>query len=260
MSNFTMPVNLYMSTPVHTASPDDTLEEVHHKLGALGISSLAVVGSGGALAGVVSRSDLLRVGRLQAGARQQAALLTLPDRPVSDIMTREAITVGPADPVALGASLMVSKLVHRVYVQEGEQLVGVLSTKDVMLAIRDKRMSHPIESFMSRPLFTVRASEPVSLATERLEKARVSGLVVVDEDWPVGVFTQVEALAARELARDTPIEEAMDPAMICMPSDTQIHRAAAQAAAMRVRRIIAARNRDVVGILSGIDFARAAAG
>lgn len=260
MSNFTMPVHLYMSAPVHTASPGDTLETVHRKLSTLGISSLAVVDPDGALVGVVSRSDLLRVGRLQAGARQQAALLTLPDRPVSEIMTRGAITVGPADPVALGASLMVSKLVHRVYVQEGQALVGVLSTKDVMLAIRDKRMGHSIESFMSRPLFTVRATEPVWLATERLEKARVSGLVVVDEDWPVGVFTQVEALAARDVARETPIDEVMDPAMICMPSDTRIHRAAAQAAAMRVRRIIVARNRDMVGILSGIDFARAAAG
>jgi CBS domain-containing protein len=112
---------------------------------------------------------------------------------------------------------------------------------------------------MSSPAFTVRASEPISLATDRLEKAHISGLIVVDGEWPVGFFSQREALAARDLPRSTPVEEGMTSAMLALEADTPLHRAAAQAAELRVRRVIAVRSRNIEGILSGLDFARSAA-
>jgi hypothetical protein len=46
--------------------------------------------------------------------------------------------------------------------------------------------------------------------------------------------------------------------MLCLDQDTPLHRAAAQAASMDVRRVIAVRDRRLRGILTGIDFARAA--
>lgn len=258
MSNFTMPVSLYMSAPVHTIRAQEKLQSAHQRLQDLGVSSLAVVDNGGALAGVISRTDLLRVGRYQAGTRKDAGLLTLPDTQVDEIMTRDVLTVGPDDPIDKACQHMVRRWVHRVFVTDSSGLAGVFSTRDVMRAIRDKRMNKPIEEFMSKPLFTVRSNEPISLATERLEKARVTGLVVVEDEWPVGVFTQVEALRSRDLPRDTPIEEAMNAAIVCMPVDTRMFRAAEQALAMRVRRIIACKKRDMHGILTGADFARAA--
>ena len=257
MPNFAMPVHLYMTAQVETISLDASLDDAHHRLKVLGISSLPVVDKSGSLLGVISRSDLLRVGRYQAGTRTGAALLTLPAQTVSQAMTAPVITVTRDAAVAEAGTLMTRNNIHRVFIADAGKPIGVLSTKDIMRAIQDKRMNHPISEFMSKPVFTVRATEPVWVATERLEKARISGLVVVDDDWPVGVFTQTQALAARELARDTPTEKAMDSAMVCMPDDTRMHRAAAQAASLGVRRIIASRQRDMVGILSGLDFARA---
>jgi hypothetical protein len=46
----------------------------------------------------------------------------------------------------------------------------------------------------------------------RLEKAHVIGRVVVEDDWPVGLFTQREALDARDRERNTPVEEVMSAA------------------------------------------------
>jgi CBS domain-containing protein len=86
----------------------------------------------------------------------------------------------------------------------------------------------------------------------------VSGLAVLDDGWPVGVFTQEEALEARDQPRDTPVETAMNPAMLALEAETPLHRAAAQAEALRVRRIIVVRGTRLEGILSGLDFARAA--
>lgn len=253
-----MPVELYMSAPVHTIAPGDDLREVQRRLLGLAVSSLAVVDRDGKLVGVISLTDLIRVGRRQAGSRSKAALLTLPDKKVERRMTREVVTVAPGDAIALAAQRMVAGHFHRVYVVDAERPVGVLSTRDVMLAIRDKRVNVPISSFMSSPLFTIRCDEPISLAVERLEKAHVTGLVVVDDGWPVGLFTQVEALESRDHARDTHVEDVMSSAMLALESDTPLHRAAAQASAMRVRRVIAVKGRRMQGILTGIDFARAA--
>jgi len=187
VSNFQMPVELYMSSPVHTVRPDDDLREAQRRLDGLSISSLAVVEGDGDLVGVISMTDLIRVGRRQAGSRGKAALLTLPEMPISRRMSTEVVKLGPQDSIAIAAKKMVRGRLHRVFVEESGRLTGVFSTKDLMLAIHDKRVKSPISEWMSSPIFTIRSEEPVSLAAERLEKARVTGLVVVEDDWPVGL-------------------------------------------------------------------------
>jgi CBS domain-containing protein len=237
MSNFAMPVELYMSSPVHTTRPDAPLEEAQEQIQSRRVSSLAVVDDDGAPVGVISRTDLIRLGRVQAGRRPKSSLLTLPSaRTVGEVMAKGTVTVAPNDTIRQAATEMVEQRIHRVFVVDGGKLRGVLSVKDVMVAISNEKMRKPIDAFMSSPLFTIRASEPVSLGAERLERAKVSGVVVVDDDWPVGVFTQVESLMAKDLPRDTPIEEVMSPALLCMNRETHVHRAAAQAAATSVRR------------------------
>jgi predicted transcriptional regulator len=253
-----MPVEFYMSSPVHSVRPEDDLREAQRLLDGLSITSVAVVEGDGDLVGVLSRTDLIRIGRRQAGSRGKADLLTLPKMRVSRRMTQEVVKVAPRDPVAVAAKQMVRERLHRVFVEEAGRLVGVLSTNDVMRAIRDKRVKSPISEWMSSPVFTIRSEEPVSLAVERLEKAHVTGLVVVEDEWPIGLFTQREALEARDQPRNTRVEEAMSAALLALDIDTPLHRAAAQAAATRVRRIIAVRGRNMEGILTGIDFARAA--
>ena len=258
MSNFTTSVDLYMSSPVHTIAPGESVLSAQARLGSLGVSSLAVADEGGKLQGVLSMTDLIRLGRRQAGSRAKAALLTLPDKLVSSVMSDSVVCVARDEPMDSAARKMVEGHFHRVYVEDGGKLIGVLSTRDIMLAIRDKRVAQPISEWMSSPAFTVRCEEPVSLATERLEKAGVTGLIVVDQDWPVGLFTQREALESRDESRDTPVEEVMSCAMLALDTTTPLHRAAAQAADLRVRRIIAMKNQRVEGILTGLDFARVA--
>jgi len=260
LSGISIPVARYMRSPVHSIGVGENLDAANVLLNGLGISSLAVVAEDGSLAGVISMTDLIRVGRVQAGSSAKAALLTLPNMAVGDCMTREVTTAGSDDTISLAASKMVEGHFHRVFVEDDGRLVGVLSTKDIMLAIRDKRTATPISRWMSSPAFTVRASEPISLATERLERAHISGLVVVDGGWPVGLFSQREALQARDRPRDTRVDDAMSSAMLALEVDTPLHRAAAQAAELRVRRIIAVDHRKIEGILTGIDLARSAIG
>jgi CBS domain-containing protein len=249
-----------MSSPAHSIGTEESLDAAYTLLGGLGISSLAVVEDDGSLAGVISMTDLIRVGRVQAGSSAKAALLTLPNRSVARHMTRNVATVAPDESISLAASKMLEGHFHRVFVEQDGRPVGVLSTKDIMLAIRDKRTTTPISRWMRSPAFTIRAREPISLATERLERAHISGLIVVDNGWPVGLFSQREALEARDCPRAMRVDETMSSAMLALDVDTPLYRAAAQAAELRVRRIIAVKHRSIEGILTGIDLARSAIG
>ena len=130
----------------------------------------------------------------------------------------------------------------------------------MLLAIERKRVATPIHEVMSAPAFVIPLGAKLSLATDRLERAHVSGLCVVDEDeWPVGTFTQREALASRDLDGDTPLEEVMSYAMLCLDVRTPLYRAAAYAHATRARRVLAVEDNRVEGVLTGLDFARVAA-
>ena len=259
MTEFAMPVSLYMTTPVASVLPTDDLDLVQQVLGHKRFSAVAVADERGRLVGVVSRTDLLRIGRRQASTRSGSSLLALPRRAVHEVMEPDVLTVPTAAPLGRAAGLMAKHHVHRLFIETDGKLAGVLSTKDLMLAVRDKRTSDPIGNYMSKPVFSVSFDDSVAVAVERLDKAHVSGLVVVEDDWPIGVFTQEEALEAKDVPRDTNVEDVLSPAMLCLDVDTPLYRAAEQAAAMDVRRVIAVRNRRVEGILTGLDFARAAA-
>lgn len=257
MANFQVPVHLYMSSPARTIPENASLEEAYERMMSAGISSLPVVDANDRLSGLISRSDLLRVGQRESGSRADGVTLTLPDHTVSDEMTREVRTVSPGDPLDEAARRMVSDRIHRVIVVEDGQVRGVLSTRDLMRAIREKEMNVPLGEYMSTPVFTIRAEEPLAMAVERLGKARISGLVVVEDGWPVGVFTQVEALEARDVRRSTPVGDVMSPRILTLLPDTRLYRAAAQAAATNVRRVVVQDAGKLAGILSGLDFARA---
>jgi CBS domain-containing protein len=258
MSSLIMPVRDFMSSPVHTVYPGDPLAAAYAQLRGHRISSLAVVDMDQRPVGVVSRTDLIRAGRLDAGRRPKAASLVFPDKQVADVMTEGVRSVTPTATMQEAAKAMVDGRVHRVFVVEDEQLLGVVSTKDVMRAIGETKLEGMVSDHMSSPVFTVRSEEPLALATERLERARVSGVVVVENGRAVGIFTQVESLLAADWPRDTPVDEVMSAAMLCLDADTPLHRAAAQAAVTRARRVIVTREREMVGILTGIDFARVA--
>lgn len=256
MPNFAFPVTEFMSAPVVTVSSTDELNHAQSLIETHRISALAVVNDSGELVGTLSRTDLLRIGRIQAGSALKAHLLTLPHQAVSEVMTRDPQTVPQDAALASAARLMMEHRVHRIFVMQDQRLIGVVSTKDLMRAVADKRVNPPIAHYASSPVFTIRTQEPISLATERLERARVSGLVVVDDGWPVGVFTQREALASKDVPRDTRTEAVMNPALLCLDHETRIFRAAEQAFALGARRIVAVDGSTVKGILTGLDFAK----
>ncbi|RLB43405.1 MAG: hypothetical protein DRH30_03135 [Deltaproteobacteria bacterium] len=251
MANFRMPVTEYMTSPVETIDIGQSLVAANALFSEQGVSALGVVNDDGELKGVVSRTDLLH-----AAVFTQGETFRVPDRPVEEIMKSPALQVSPDADLTAAARLMLKEHVHRIFVTSGDKPVGVVSTRDLMRAVREKRLKTPISEIASGSVVKIRADETIALAVDRLELSNKHGLVVVEEGFPVGIFDQACALDARRLPPSTAVENAMNVRILILPAGMALSRAAEQALGMNVRRILIEDDRGVTGIVGGLDFAR----
>jgi CBS domain-containing protein len=253
------PVSGFMSSPVHFVDASALLADAHDLMSKHAMSCVAVIGRDRQPAGVVTRSDLLKVAHVRRWVVGSRTLLDLPAMCVGDVMTTTLVSVASDTPASAAAREMVDRHIHRVFVRDGDQLVGVFSTTDAMRVSLAARVADPLSSWTSSPILSVETTDELGRVIERLSYAGVGGLVVMEGGRAVGLFTQVEALEARELPLWTPVEEAMTQSMVCLPLDTALFRAAGFAVATRARRVLGVEHHEVRGIMSGLDFARAIA-
>ena len=109
---------------VFTVSPGESLAEAAALLHQRQVGSAVVTGPDGAVVGMVSERDLVRMVALEGAAALQ--------RPVSDAMTREVIFAGPDETVdALLARMTDRRVRHLPVVGEG-RLLGLVSIGDLV--------------------------------------------------------------------------------------------------------------------------------
>jgi len=251
MANFEMPVAEYMTTPVETVRVGESLLAANEVFVGQGVSALGVVDRDGVLKGVISRTDILH-----SAVYTHGETFRVPDRPVEELMKSPAIEVGPEAAVSDAAKQMLKNRVHRVFVTRDGKPQGVLSTRDLMRAVREKRLKTPIAEIASSSVVKVKADDPIALAVDRLDLSNKHGLIVVEGDFPVGVFDQACALESRRLPPNTAVEHAMNVRILILPGEIGMGRAAEQALGMNVRRILIEDDLGVSAIVGGLDFAR----
>jgi CBS domain-containing protein len=253
MSRYEQPASQYMRSPVRTVTADTDVQTIfallnRYRMSGVPVSEQATAGS--PVVGVVTRTDLLHMEEPpHTGDRRTAA----------DVMTKGVIAVDAATPLKDMAQTMVDERIHRVFVVDKDRLAGVVTPHEMIRAIVDARHPTPISEYVTRPVLAILPDTPLGKALDHLDESEVSGLVVVEEEWPIGVFTQREALAYRKLPSDTPLEGLYSPGLVCLTNTTPLHRAATQALAANVKRILAMDGCEVDGIVSGLDIAKAVA-
>lgn len=112
---------------VLTCAPDDTLAAAAQRMTGEDVSALVVVDEEGALAGIISRTDLLRA--WEKGGPWA-------ERRVADYMSRNVVTVELDTTLSEVTDLLLEERIHRVVVVrwEGEKArpVGVVSAADLV--------------------------------------------------------------------------------------------------------------------------------
>ena len=108
---------------VWSIGPNATVIDAIRFMDEKNVGALPVVDNG-KLVGIVSERDYTRKVILKGRSSK--------DTPVSDIMTRELVTVNPRDGVRECMRIITEKRVRHLPVLEGADLVGILSIGDVV--------------------------------------------------------------------------------------------------------------------------------
>ena len=120
-----------MQRNVRTIAGEANVAEVVLSLADAHVSGLPVVDKGGRMIGVVSSTDVLAAEAESPGLRRDV----LEETSVREIMTARPYTVMPDQDVREAARQMLYADVHRLFVVEGDRLLGVISTTDIVRAV-----------------------------------------------------------------------------------------------------------------------------
>lgn len=121
----------FMQTDVMVITTDTSLLDIHRMFVQEEIHGAPVVDDDGTVRGVITSLDLLKPGADDVDSERLTA---------ADVMTREVVSVPPNMPVEEVAATMRHQHVHRVLVIDDGELLGVLTTFDLLRAlVRDKR-------------------------------------------------------------------------------------------------------------------------
>jgi CBS domain-containing protein len=120
-----------MATNLLTVSPETPVIDVHRLFVEDEIHGAPVVDDEDRVVGVVSALDLLRV----VSEQYDDFEARMRDINASDAMTKAIVAVSPDATVGEVARLMRAQRVHRVLVIENEDLLGVLTTFDLLAAV-----------------------------------------------------------------------------------------------------------------------------
>lgn len=207
-----------MSSDVLSMSPTANASVVAQRMRSHGELRVMPVVQGGKLVGVVTRGDLLRhrdLGSLRTGQRRlfggrekpEDALFALERvrragpppvaaTPVREVMTREVITVGSAERVAVAAEVMLHHRHSALPVVEGEnRLVGILSEADILADPMAGRSAHTtVGAVMTRTPITVDVGATVGEARALVTDRGMRTVPVVDGDRLVGVLSRSDLL------------------------------------------------------------------
>lgn len=195
-------VDMAMTRSVHTAGPNDTLNEAALRMALEKIGCLPVT-EYGKLIGLVTTTDVLAA-EARSGMQSPAA-----SPRVGEVMTPQPHTVHPEDHLLDAAARMFQYRIRHLPVIDGEgHIVGMLSDRDVRSTIGDPSTAvvddtgFPasllrVQDAMSQPAAVTSAVESCGEAARTLLDLHVGAVPVADENnFLIGIISYEDLLRA----------------------------------------------------------------
>ncbi len=116
---------------------------------------------------------------------------------VGDLMTRDVLTIDPADSLGEAAEKMIDRGVGALVVSDFGNIIGILTERDVLRAAAHRTSSAEtrVRQWMTPEVITVPPSMPAAEAAQTMLDQNFRHLPVVEDGRPVGIVSM------RDLAR-----------------------------------------------------------
>lgn len=141
-----------MQRAVVTLRPETSARDAERLFAEHRIGGAPVLDDAGRVVGVLSQSDLARLGTERPSTAEAGAFFSDVDDyhdiasapaaasvvPVADVMSRDVLSIAPGATLAEAARRMRERRVHRLLVVEDGALRGVVSAFDLLVAIAER--------------------------------------------------------------------------------------------------------------------------
>ncbi len=120
---------------------------------------------------------------------------------VGDVMSQNLLTVGTATSLTDAAARMCDRDVGAILVVAGDQLIGILTERDILRAVAQGKVADDVGAWMTPHPETVEAEEPTRQAASIMIHSGFRHLPVLDGARPVGI------VSIRDLMREVVDDE-----------------------------------------------------
>jgi signal-transduction protein with cAMP-binding, CBS, and nucleotidyltransferase domain len=259
----------FMHRYLEVVPPETTIAEAAVRMREKSVGSLLVEptnaeGRVSNRSGIVTETDLIR----KVLAKGMDSSLTRVDQ----IMTSPLLTITPDRPMLDASHLMETKHVRHLCVSDEEEIVGVISVRDLVRYFIDSE-GGPIRDLdnVFRPLSVLRvlmqttmetiASERTVLeVTQTMAEKRIGSLLVLKAGDMVGIVTETDVvrkvIAAGLPARSTSVGAVMNAPLIQIDINDTAREASRLMAEKRIRHLAVTEDNKVVGLLSVRDLVK----
>ena len=259
----------FMHRNLEVVPPETTIMEAAARMREKSLGSLLVVpadaeGRVPNQSGIVTETDLIR----NVLAKGLDPLLTSVDQ----IMTSPLLTISQDRPMLDASHFMETNHVRHLCVSDGEEIVGVISVRDLVRYFVDSE-GGPIRDLdnVFRPLSVLRvlmqttmetiASERTVLeATQTMAEKRIGSLLVLEAGNMVGIVTETDVvrkvIAAGLPASSTNVGAVMNAPLTQIDINDSARDASQLMAEKRMRYLAVTEDNKVVGLLSVRDLVK----
>jgi CBS domain-containing protein len=133
-----MKVHDFMNRNVIACNPKEKITIILNKLRLFRISGMPV-SDGKSIKGIISEKDILN--KIQEITKETSVnleqALKKADFPVGDVMTRDVVTVAPADSIDTVVNLMIKRKINRIPVVVEGKIVGIVTRGDIISALAE---------------------------------------------------------------------------------------------------------------------------
>jgi signal-transduction protein with cAMP-binding, CBS, and nucleotidyltransferase domain len=260
----------FMHRNLEVVPPETTIVEAAVRMREKSLGSLLVVpddaeGRVSNRSGIVTETDLIR----KVLVNGMDASLTRVDQ----IMTSPLLTITQDRPMLDASHLMETNHVRHLCVSDEEEVVGVISVRDLVRYFVDSEMGSVRDlDNVFRPLSVLRvlmqttmeaiASERTVLeAAQTMAEKRIGSLLVLEAGAMVGLVTETDVvrkvIVAGLPARSTSVGAVMNAPLIQIDIDDTACDASRLMAEKRIRHVAVTEDNKVVGLLSVRDLVKA---
>jgi len=118
--------------------------------------------------------------------------------PVTEIMTRNVVTVDIKIEVLILAKKMLELNVGSVIITDRNKPIGIVAERDIVRKIISRNLKPSdisIKELMTTPLITIPSTEDVTDAMQKMVKMEIRRLPVVENAKLVGIVTDIDLIA-----------------------------------------------------------------